>query len=140
VEEHLGGSRSSGDTNELVFLRRLLTVLYFPFRAPPQKGFKKIPFLNTIKYIFVFKEGLNHGSWFRLKNAVLTDAWNIRSAQDGPGSTFLSDPLSLHPKKTSYKAKRRRSFGHEVRLPFDSIVTSDVIGKAFGRTPASDGQ
>lgn len=58
------------------------------------KGFKKIPFLNTIKYIFVFKEGLNHGSWFRLKNAVLTDARNIRSVQDGPGSTFLSDPLS----------------------------------------------
>ena len=56
--------------------------------------FKKIPFLNTIKYIFVFKEGLNHGSWFCLKNAVLTDARNIRSVQDGPGSTFLSDPLS----------------------------------------------
>jgi hypothetical protein len=32
---------------------------------------KKLPFPNTIKYIFVFKEGLNHGSWFRLKNAVL---------------------------------------------------------------------
>jgi hypothetical protein len=42
----------------------------------------------------VFKEGLNHGSWFRLKNAVLTDARNIRGVQDGPGSTFLSDPLS----------------------------------------------
>ena len=55
---------------------------------------KKIPFLNTVKYIFVFKEGLNHGSWFRLKNAVLTDARNIQSVQDGPGSTILSDPLS----------------------------------------------
>ena len=31
------------------------------------KGLQKIPFLNTIKYIFVFKEGLNRGSWFRLK-------------------------------------------------------------------------
>ena len=58
------------------------------------KGFKKIPFLNTIKYIFVFKEGLNHGSWLRLKNAIPTDARNIRSVQDGPGSTFLSGPLS----------------------------------------------
>jgi hypothetical protein len=55
---------------------------------------EKIPFSNTVKYIFVFKEGLNHGSWFRLKNAVLTDARNIRSVQDSPGSTFLSDPLS----------------------------------------------
>jgi hypothetical protein len=36
----------------------------------PLKGVKKIPFLNTIKYIFVFKEGINHGSWFRLKNIV----------------------------------------------------------------------
>jgi hypothetical protein len=36
----------------------------------PQKG----SFPNMIKYIFVFKEGLNYGSWFRLKNAVLTDA------------------------------------------------------------------
>jgi hypothetical protein len=62
--------------------------------SAPLKGFKKIPFPNTIKSIFVFKEGLNHGSWFRLKNAVLTDARNIRSVQDGPGSTFLSDPLS----------------------------------------------
>jgi hypothetical protein len=49
---------------------------------------------NTIKYIFVFKEGINTGSQFRLKNTVLTNARNIRSAQDGPGSTFLSDPLS----------------------------------------------
>ena len=55
------------------------------------------PFLNTIKYIFVFKEGLNHGSWFRLKNAVLDRRANIRSFQDGPGSTFLSHPLTLHP-------------------------------------------
>jgi hypothetical protein len=53
-----------------------------------------LPFLNTIKYILMFKEGLNHGSWFRLKNAVLTDARNIRSVQDGPGSTFLRDSLS----------------------------------------------
>lgn len=58
---------------------------------------EKIPFSNTIKYIFVFKEGLNHRSWFRLNNAVLIDARNIRSVQDGPGSTFLSDPLFLQP-------------------------------------------
>ena len=36
-----------------------------------QKG---IPFPNTIKYIFVFKEGINHGSWFRLKSTVLIEA------------------------------------------------------------------
>ena len=35
----------------------LLTVLYFPFRAPPLKRFKKIPFLNTIKYILMSKWG-----------------------------------------------------------------------------------
>jgi hypothetical protein len=34
----------------------------FRFVRAPLKGFKKILFLNTIKYIFVFKEGLNHGS------------------------------------------------------------------------------
>jgi hypothetical protein len=39
----------------------LLTVLYFPLGARAPKGLQKIPFLNTIKYIFVFKEGLNHG-------------------------------------------------------------------------------
>jgi hypothetical protein len=52
------------------------------------KSLKKIPFLNTIKYIFVFKEALNHGSWFRLKNAVLTDARSIRSVQDGHDRRF----------------------------------------------------
>jgi hypothetical protein len=35
---------------------------------------KRILFPNTIKYIFVFKEGINHGSWFRSKNIVLTEA------------------------------------------------------------------
>jgi hypothetical protein len=34
----------------------LLTVLYFPFRARTPKGPpEKIPFLNTIKYILMFK-------------------------------------------------------------------------------------
>jgi hypothetical protein len=42
---------------------------------------------------------------------------------------FERYPLSWTPdKKTSSKAKRWLSFGDEVRLPFDSIDTSDVIG------------
>jgi len=34
----------------------------------------KIPFPNTIKYIFVFKKESAIGTWFRLKNIVLTEA------------------------------------------------------------------
>jgi hypothetical protein len=37
------------------------------------KVFKKIPFLNTIKYIFVFKEGNKPWELVPLKNTVLTD-------------------------------------------------------------------
>ncbi len=47
-------------------------------------GSKKIPFLNTIKYILMSKEGINRGSWFRLKHTVLTDARNLRRIADVP--------------------------------------------------------
>jgi hypothetical protein len=30
--------------------------------APTLKGFKRMPSPNTIKYIFVFKEGINHAT------------------------------------------------------------------------------
>ena len=40
-----------------------------------------MPFPNTIKYIFVLKEGINLGSWFRLKNTVLTEDGALQLAE-----------------------------------------------------------
>jgi hypothetical protein len=37
-----------------------------------------------IEYILVFKEGINRGSWLRLKNTVLTDARDLRRIADVP--------------------------------------------------------